>query len=82
MVTLWATKEALSIPFDKNRNVGLHHVAFHVNDEADLHTVHQRLTANGAKIEFGPELLGQGPAKHLMCYEPSGIRVEFVWPGN
>lgn len=82
LVTLWATKEALSIPFDKNQNVGLHHVAFHVNDEADLHTVHQRLTANGAKIEFGPELLGQGPAKHLMCYEPSGIRVEFVWPGN
>lgn len=82
MVTLWATKDAPSIPFDKNRNVGLHHVAFHVSDEADLHAVHRRLVASGAEVEFGPEQLGQGPARHLMCYEPSGIRVEFIWPGH
>jgi len=82
MVTLWATKEAPSIPFDKNRNVGLHHVAFQVSDEADLHAIHGRLASSGTKIEFGPEQLGQGPAKHLMCYEPSGIRVEFIWPGH
>lgn len=82
MVTLWATREAPSVPFDKNRNVGLHHVAFHVSDEADLDALHRRLAASGAKIEFGPERVGQGPAKHLMCYEPSGIRVEFIWPGH
>lgn len=82
MVTLWATKEEPSIPFDKNRNVGLHHVAFHVENEDDLHEIHTRLTNNGIKIEFAPELLRQGPAKHMMCYEPSGIRVEFIWPGN
>ena len=82
MVTLWATKEAPSIQFNKNRNVGLHHVAFHVENEDDLNRIHERLTSNGIKIEFAPELLRQGPAKHMMCYEPSGIRVEFIWPGK
>lgn len=82
MVTLWATKEEPSIQFNKNKNVGLHHVAFHVENEDDLNTIHKRLTNNGIKIEFAPELVQQGPAKHMMCYEPSGIRVEFIWPGT
>lgn len=82
MVTLWATKEEPSIQFNKNKNVGLHHVAFHVENEDDLNTIHKRLTNNGIKIEFAPELVQQGPAKHMMCYEPSGIRVEFIWPGK
>lgn len=82
MVTLWATKEALPTEFNKNKNVGLHHVAFLVENEDTLNTIHTRLTSNGIKIEFAPELLGQGPAKHMMCYEPSGIRVEFIWLGK
>ena len=81
MVTLWATKEEPSDQFNKDRNVGLHHVAFQVENESDLNDLHEKLIANGVKIEFSPELLGRGPAKHLMCYEPSGIRVEFIWPG-
>jgi catechol 2,3-dioxygenase-like lactoylglutathione lyase family enzyme len=79
MVTLWATKEAPATPFNKNKNVGLHHLAFHVKTEQDLNNLHARLSDAGVKIEFAPELLGQGPAKHMMCYEPSGIRVEFIW---
>jgi catechol 2,3-dioxygenase-like lactoylglutathione lyase family enzyme len=82
MVTLWATKEEPSIPFNKNRNVGLHHVAFQVGSEAALDAIHSRLADSGAGIEFAPEPLGPGPAKHMMCYEPSGIRVEFIWPGR
>lgn len=82
MVTLWATKEEPSSQFNKNKNVGLHHMAFHVDNESDLNCIHERLVNNGIKIEFPPELLRQGPAKHMMCYEPSGIRVEFIWPGN
>ncbi|MFA6922490.1 MAG: VOC family protein [Gallionella sp.] len=81
MVTLWAIKDAPSNRFDKNKNVGLHHVAFQVENEADLNNVYNRLIAGGVKIEFSPELLGKGPAMHMMCYEPSGIRVEFIWPG-
>jgi len=30
MLSLWAIKEEPSIPFNKSKNVGLHHVAFHV----------------------------------------------------
>jgi len=82
MVTLWTIKEDPSSPFDRHRNVGLHHVAFHVESEDDLNSIHERLADNGVRIEFAPELLRQGPAKHMMCYEPSGIRVEFIWPGG
>lgn len=81
MVTLWATKEQPSNPFNKNKNVGLHHVALQVASEADLNNIHSRLVNCGVQIEFTPELLGKGPAKHMMCIEPSGIRVEFIWPG-
>lgn len=82
MVTLWATREQPSNQFHKNKNVGLHHVAFQVENEGDLNNLYKRLINSGVKIEFSPELLGKGPAKHMMCYEPSGIRVEFIWPGS
>ncbi|TAJ83122.1 MAG: VOC family protein [Gallionellaceae bacterium] len=81
MVTLWASKEPPPNPFDKNKNVGLHHLAFQVGSAADLNGVYAKLVASGVPIEFAPELLGKGPAKHMMCYEPSGIRVELIWPG-
>jgi catechol 2,3-dioxygenase-like lactoylglutathione lyase family enzyme len=81
MVTLWQATEADSArPFDPRRQVGLHHVAFRVPSRAALDAIHQRLqTAPGVEMEFAPELLRQGPAWHTMCYEPSGIRVEFIW---
>ncbi|MDS4031858.1 MAG: VOC family protein [Candidatus Contendobacter sp.] len=82
MVTLWAIKEEPSIPFNKNKNIGLHHVAFYVENEDTLTTIHKRLENNGVRIEFAPETLGKGPAKHMICYEPSGIRVEFIWLGK
>jgi catechol 2,3-dioxygenase-like lactoylglutathione lyase family enzyme len=82
MLTLWVTKEEPAGQFNKNRNVGLHHIAFRVEQENALNSIHEKLIKNGIKIEFSPELVGQGPAKHMMCYEPSGIRVEFIWPGN
>jgi hypothetical protein len=43
--------------------------------------LYKKLSARNIKIEFAPELLRTGPAKHFICYEPSGIRVEFIWPG-
>ena len=82
MVTLWAIKESPSIHFDRRKNIGLHHIAFKVESEDDLNRLHQRLADHGTRIEFAPERLGQGAAKHMMCYEPSGIRVEFIWPGK
>ena len=35
----------------------------------------------GVSIEFMPELVGQGPRKHMIFNEPGGIRIEFIWPG-
>ena len=81
MVTLWKNKEEPPTPFDKNRNIGLHHVAFEVESESDLNHIYGRLMKNKVKIEFSPELLREGPAKHMICYEPSGLRVGFIWPG-
>jgi catechol 2,3-dioxygenase-like lactoylglutathione lyase family enzyme len=81
MLSLWATKAEPANPFDKSSNVGLHHVAFQVDNETDLHTIHEKLLAHGIKIEFSPEPLRQGSARHMMCYEPSGVRVEFIWLG-
>lgn len=82
MLTLWAIKEEPPIQFNRRKNIGLHHVAFNVENEDDLNMLHKRLADNGIKIEFAPERLGQGPARHMMCYEPSGIRVEFIWMGK
>jgi catechol 2,3-dioxygenase-like lactoylglutathione lyase family enzyme len=82
MLTLWATKEAPLTSFNRKSNVGLHHLALQVEDEASLHEIHERLKNSGTPIEFAPELVRTGPAKHMMCYEPSGIRVEFIWRGN
>ena len=81
MVTLWET-QTLPSPFNKNQNVGLHHVAFTVDNEQQLTQIYNKLHDNKVRIEFEPELLRDGPAKHMICYEPSGVRVEFIWPGT
>ncbi len=82
MVTLWqVTDPANANLFDKNHNVGLHHVAFKVNSLQILQSIHNKVVAAGLKVEFAPEPLRAGPAKHMICYEPSGIRVEFFWDG-
>jgi len=86
MTTLWKSKEGKNktepAAFDKNQNIGLHHVAFTVESEKELNQIYDKLQTNNVKIEFAPELLREGPAKHMMCYEPSGIRVEFIYPGG
>ncbi len=82
MLTLWAVKEEPAVPFNMKQNIGLHHAAFRVASESDLYALHDKLANAGVRIEFAPEFLGGGPARHMMCYEPSGIRVEFIWPGK
>lgn len=82
LLTLWAAKAEPPISFNMKQNIGLHHVAFRVGRESDLHTLCNKLADAGIEIEFTPEPLGNGPARHMMCFEPSGVRVEFIWPGN
>ncbi|MBI5918808.1 MAG: VOC family protein [Nitrosomonadales bacterium] len=82
MVTLWAIKEEPSAAFDRRKNVGLHHLAFRVASESELNRAYDRLVGDKVVIEFAPEPLGVGPARHMMCYDPSGIRIELIWLGN
>lgn len=79
MFTLWQTGKN-SIPFDRLNNVGLHHVALQMDSEQELIDLYKTLKlSNAVHIEFSPEPLRGGPAQHMMCIEPSGIRVEFIW---
>jgi catechol 2,3-dioxygenase-like lactoylglutathione lyase family enzyme len=81
-LTLWQVDRSRPVGFDRRRNVGLHHLALEVSSEADLNSVMERLsTYPGLTIEFSPELVGNGPRKHMMCYAPGGLRIEFIWPG-
>lgn len=81
MLTLWAAKSPSPVPFNRNSNIGLHHLALAVNSEQALNAIYQTLVDHTIDIEFAPEAVGSSEAKHLMCTEPSGIRLEFFWPG-
>lgn len=79
MLTLWDVKNRESlVEFDRKTNVGLHHLALRVASEAALGEVFSKVSAwPGVRVEFPPELLGSGPKRHAMVYEPGGIRLEF-----
>lgn len=83
-LTLWQVQLAAPVTgFDRKSNIGLHHLALTVGSEADLN----RLARNvadwpGVTVEFMPELVGQGPRKHMIFAEPGGIRLELVWSGT
>lgn len=80
-ITLWQVANPKSaIKFDRKNNVGLHHVAFTVSSDKALNDLYDKLKQDDSvNIEFSPELMGRGPTKHMMVYEPSGNRVEFVF---
>lgn len=82
LVTLWrATEPGNATAFDRKSNIGLHHLALTVPDLETLDEVYETLkTFPGVKIEFAPEFLGDGPTTHMMVYEPSGARIEFIVP--
>ena len=80
LLSLWQVRDRdLMIPFERRNTVGLHHLALKVDGEDDLSTAFERLrTAPGVTLEFGPELLGKGPTRHMMCQIPGGIRLELI----
>lgn len=83
MIALWQALTKEKIKFDRRSNIGLHHLSFKVDGEEGLNTVYQKLNQiEGVTIEFAPELMGDGPSKHMMCSEPGGIRIEFIAPGK
>ena len=83
-LTLWQVDHQLETrAFEMRRNVGLHHLAIEVNSENQLNRLAQSVEAYpGVEIEFPPEPVGSGPRKHMIFYEPGGIRLELIWPGE
>lgn len=83
LITLWrAADPAQAIPFDRKANIGLHHLALRVADEAALAEVFARVRDHpGTTIEFAPEPIREGSAtRHFICAMPGGIRIEFATP--
>jgi catechol 2,3-dioxygenase-like lactoylglutathione lyase family enzyme len=82
MITLWQAEDpANAVAFDRKNVIGLHHFALLVDNHSALDNLHDKLkhTAN-VEMEFAPESLGGGDVKHMMCYMPGGIRIEFLSP--
>ncbi len=79
MLTLWQAEDPESaVPFDRKRNIGLHHFALKVDPSA-LPALHEKLVAHpDVEVEFAPEQLGDMPVQHMMCYIPGGVRMEFI----
>ena len=82
MITLWqASDPATATPFDRKNTIGLHHFAMKVDSADVLESLYHKLDAtNGVDVEFAPEPLSGGPTKHMMCFIPGGIRMEFIAP--
>ncbi len=80
MITLWRVSNPSEyVGFDRKNNVGLHHLALNVDSFESLNLLYEQLKQDPAvTIEFAPENMGRGPTKHMMVYEPSGNRIEFV----
>lgn len=77
MITLWqAADPATATPFDRRRNLGLHHIAFRVGDVDGLHR--DLAARDDVSIEFAPEGLGDSGIRHMMCRIPGNLRVEFI----
>lgn len=82
-LTLWQVDHGGDVvSFDRRTNVGLHHLALEVPAESTLNELAERVSDwPGVVVEFMPELLGEGPRRHMMFREPGGIRLELIWPG-
>ena len=82
MVTLWQVADAAAaVPFDRRRNVGLHHLALAVAGKEALDALFARVsTWPGVRVEFSPQPFAGGAMLHAMIYEPGGTRLEFAGP--
>lgn len=79
-LTLWQVATDEPNGFDRNRNVGLHHLALKAGSREALDALFAKVVQwPGVEVEFAPELSGKGPKVHAMIREPGGCRLEFAW---
>ena len=67
----------LGIVIDTSSTPGrVHHIAFWVDQPADLVRTAEIMTENGVQVEYGPSIHGIGEQNFLYLREPSSLRVE------
>jgi len=80
-LTLWQT-EPEAADFNRRKAVGLHHFALAVDSAQALTEFFEKARLfPGVRVDFSPEALGTSGASHCMLFDPSGIRLELIWPG-
>jgi catechol 2,3-dioxygenase-like lactoylglutathione lyase family enzyme len=76
-ITLWQAEDpAAAVPFDRRRNIGLHHLALGVEDLDGLAAAFEN--RDDVAFEFPPEGLGDTGIRHMMCRIPGNLRIEFI----
>ena len=83
LITLWQT-DANPTPFDRRKNVGLHHLAIKVSSLEALNVAYGLIKdVDGVRTEgegaFPPSELSGTSLTHSMVYEPSGNRIELTY---
>lgn len=81
VITLWAAEPG-AMPFDRHRQIGLHHAAFLVDTLEALQSLYERLAVwPGTKVEceISPPS-GGSKARHFLIRMPGGPRIEFYVP--
>ncbi len=80
MITLWQAEDpASATPFDRRRNLGLHHFALKVGTPDALDDLATELgERDDCNVEFEPEGLGDSGVRHMMIRIPGNIRVELI----
>jgi catechol 2,3-dioxygenase-like lactoylglutathione lyase family enzyme len=80
-LTLWRVADPdNAVAFDRRSNIGLHHLALAVENEADLTRTYDRVRVlPGVAVEFPPGPMRAGSATtHFICAMPGGPRIEFA----
>lgn len=83
LLTLWqAAEPASAVPFDRRRNIGLHHLALAVPDEDALVAAFERVRSYpGVSVECPPEPMRSGATTlHCIFAIPGGVRIELATP--
>jgi lactoylglutathione lyase len=83
LLTIWQT-DADAVPFDRRKNVGLHHLAIKVTSRQALDDAYAAVSkVQGVRLDgegaFQPEELKGTPLTHAMVFEPSGNRIELTY---
>ena len=83
LITLWQT-DANPVPFDRRKNIGLHHLAIKVSSQDSLQTAYDLIkNVDGVRTDgegaFPPSELTGTPLVHAMVFEPSGNRIELTY---